>query len=103
MVAPVGSWSSFATRKGDVDIRWNLQGFRDLRTDPAVMAKIDEMAQRVAEAASASSGADGFEAQPVYETGGRVRARTAVITTTYEAMRAEAKDHVLLKSLDAAK
>lgn len=80
-----------------MDIRWNMQGFRDLRTDPAVMAKLNEEAERIA--ATASESAQGFEVQPAYVTGGRVRGRAAVITTTYAAMKAEAEDHVLLRAL----
>ena len=79
-------------------IKWNMQGFRDLRTDPAVMDDLAKRSERIAAAAG-----EGFVAEPVEKTGGRVRGRAAVVSTTYQAAAAEARDHVLLKALDAGK
>lgn len=78
-------------------IVWNMAGFRELRTDPKVMADLNHRAEAVAAAAG-----DGFEAEPVYVTGGRVRGRAAVISTTRKAAAAEATNHVLLQAIDAA-
>ncbi len=80
-----------------VTIKWNMAGFRELRTDPKVMADLNRRAEAVAAAAG-----DGFEAEPAYRTGGRVRGRAAVVSITNQAAAAEARNHVLLKALDAA-
>ena len=81
-----------------VTIKWNMAGFRDLRTDPAV---IDDLKRR-AEAIAAAAG-EGFEAQPAEKTGGRVRGRAAVISTTRAAAKAEAERHVLLAALESGR
>lgn len=79
-------------------IKWSLQGFRDLRTEPAVLADLDRRAEAVAAAAGR-----GFEAKTPEVTGGRVRGRAAVVSTTRAAAKAEAERHVLLLALDAAR
>ena len=57
---------------------------------PAVMDEVDAIASRLAEQAG-----DGYEAKPAAETGGRVRGRAVVLTTTGEAMVDEARNHTL--------
>ena len=57
---------------------------------PAVMAELDAIASGLAERAG-----DGYEAKPAAETGGRVRGRAVVLTTTGEAMVDEARNHTL--------
>lgn len=74
-------------------IDWNLDAFRALRTDPLVVAKVTEQADRIAAAAGT-----GFVASSTKITGGRGRARAAVIAETQEARAAEAEHHVLLKA-----
>ena len=81
-----------------VTIKWNMAGFRDLRTDPAVLADLNRRAEQIAAAAG-----EGFEAQPAEKTGGRVRGRAAVISTTRAAAKAEAERHVLLSALEAGR
>lgn len=81
-----------------VTIKWNVRGFQELRTDPKVAAELEKRAQAIARAAG-----DGFEAKPAETTRGRVRARAAVVSTTRRAAAAEARDHVLLKALDAGR
>jgi len=81
-----------------VRISWNYAGFRALRTDRAVMKMLDKKAEAIAKAAG-----DGFEAKPAHLTGGRVRGRAAVVATTRKAAAAEARDHVLLNALSAAR
>ena len=78
----------------EVRVRWNMSAFAELRTAPAVMAALDEIADGIAERAG-----DGFEAQPAAVTGGRIRGRAAVVTTTVRAMRRQARDHILERSL----
>lgn len=60
-----------------------------------VLHDLQARAERVAEAAG-----DGFEADTFV---GRNRARAGVITATPAAMEAEARDHVLVRALDAAR
>lgn len=75
-------------------IKWDMQGFRDLRTSDGVMERLDHEAERIAAAAG-----DGFEAKPPEVTGGRVRGRAAVVTATPQARVAEATNHNLLRAL----
>lgn len=75
-------------------IVWNMAGFAAIRTSGEAMGLLNQHAQRIAAAAG-----EGFEAKPAQATGGRIRGRAAVVTTTYEAMRRQAKDHVLERSL----
>ena len=51
----------------------------------------------------AAAAGEGFEAQPAEKTGGRVRGRAAVISTTRAAAKAEAERHVLLSALEAGR
>lgn len=78
-------------------IEWNLKAFRQLRTDPAIVADMEERANRIAAAAG-----DGHEVS-VGVTGGRGRAKATVVTATAEAMRAESEDMRLTSSLDAGR
>lgn len=79
---------------GRVRLKFNQKAFAEIRTAPKVMAMLDEIAEQTADRAG-----DGFEARPAAETGGKVRGRAAVITTTHEAMRDQAKSHTLQRSL----
>ena len=81
-----------------VTIKWNFEGFRQLRTDPAVMADLHRRAEAVAAAAG-----EGFEAKEPEVTGGRVRGRAAVVSMTRAAAKAEAEHHALLGALGAAR
>lgn len=77
-----------------VKIVWNEKGFRAIRTAPKVLTMLNEIA-----ASAAATAGEGFESRPAEATGGKVRGRAAVITTTREAAAAEARDHTLLKAL----
>lgn len=70
------------------------EGFQALRTDPAMMAELNRLAEDIAEKAG-----DGFGAKPAAATGGRVRGRSAVVTATPEAVRRNAKNNALLRAL----
>ena len=76
-------------------IDFNMQGFEDLRRDPAVQADIDARTSRIADAAG-----DGYEPGS-YQ--GRRRYRGSVITASYKAQRDNAKRQTLLRSLDAGR
>lgn len=74
-------------------IKWNIAGFRQLRLEPGVIADLGERGDRIADAAGS-----GYEAS-TYE--GRNRGRASVITADYDAIRDNAKNQTLLRSLDA--
>ena len=76
-------------------IKWNLAGFRELRTDPAVEADILRRAQAVADACG-----DGFEAELMAQS--KTRARAIVKPVTYAARRQNSDENTILRSLDAA-
>ena len=63
-----------------VKIVWKRGAFRELRTQPAVVADIEARAKRIAAACG-----DGFEVRSEV-TGGRGRARSVVLATTPRAM-----------------
>lgn len=77
-------------------IAWNLPGFRALRTSPEVLQNLQKRAERIADKAG-----PGFVAAPAGVTGGRGRGRAAVVAATRNANRKNAKDHTLVKNLDA--
>lgn len=79
-----------------IKIAWNLPGFRALRTSPKVLQNLQKRAERIADKAG-----PGFMAAPVGVTGGRGRGRAAVVAATRNANRKNAKDHTLVKNLDA--
>lgn len=79
---------------GRVKLQFRRDGFAEIRTAPKVMAMLNDIAEQTADRAG-----DGFEARPAEATGGQVRGRAAVITTTAEAMRDQAKNHSLEKAL----
>ena len=77
-----------------VKVSWNMRAFRELRTSPEMRAQVAGAAQTLARAAG-----EGFEATPVEITGGRGRARAAVVTATPRAMASNAKHHTLTRVL----
>lgn len=78
-------------------IEWRLAGFRELRTEPGVVADVTERAERIAAAAG-----PGNEVT-VTEGRGRGRIRASVLTATPEAQQAEAADLSLTKAIDAGR
>ena len=79
---------------GKATIKWKggsaAAAMRIVRSMPEVMDAVDEKTQELA-----SRAGDGYEAKPAQITGGRVRARAAVVTVTPAAMKNEAKNHTL--------
>lgn len=77
-------------------IKMNRRNFeRDIMRGPGTKKKLAEVADRIAAAAP-----EGCEVR----TGeGRTRSRAAVVTTTYEAMRAEAKTRALTMAVNAGR
>lgn len=78
-----------------VKIKWNIDGFRQLRYDPGVAADIDGRAARIAAAAG-----PGYESSPYR---GATRHRASVITTSAKAAASERKHGKLLRSIDAGR
>lgn len=76
-------------------VELNRDGVRQLLTSPEVEADLADRAERIAAAAG-----DGFEASTIT---GRTRVRASVISTTLEAIRAEANDHALTSAIDAGR
>lgn len=82
-------------RSGKVRIKWNLDGFRQIRVAPRVQAHIAQLAAEIATRAG-----DGYETRPVETGEGRTaRARVAVLTGTDEARRDNARNQTLLRAL----
>lgn len=76
-------------------IKWNVKAFRALRLEPGVIADLGERADRIAESAGPGYEASTFE--------GKNRGRASVITGDYEAIRDNAKNQTLLRSLDVGR
>lgn len=74
-------------------IKWNVKAFRELRLEPGVIADLGERAEAVASAAGPGYEASTFE--------GKNRGRASVITADYAAMRDNARNQTLLRSLDS--
>lgn len=79
-------------------IVWKRGAFRELRTLPGVLADLAERGERIASAAG-----DGYESSGARVTGGKGRGRVSVRTATTSARRREARDHALLKALNAGR
>lgn len=82
--------------RSKIRLEFKRDAFRELRTSPAVVADVTARAEAVAAAAG-----DGFEVLPVPSP--RNRARALVGTTSYEAMKKNAEENTLLRSLDAGR
>lgn len=83
---------------GKVRIQWKRGAFRELRTLPAAMSELAQRGEQIARAAG-----DGYESSGARVTGGRGRGRVTVKTATTSARRREARDHSLLKALNAGR
>lgn len=79
----------------DVKLRWNMAGFRELRTSARVRADILRRARNVAAVAG-----DGYRADP---SDTRNRARAAVVTDSDAAKADNARNQTLLRALDAGR
>jgi len=77
-------------------IRYNRNAFRDLRLLPEVAADVHARARRVAAAAG-----EGYVAVPTADPYSRSRA--AVVTTSAQAVRDNARTNALLRALDAGR
>ena len=78
-----------------VKIVLNRKGIGALLKSPEVQADLNARADRIARAAG--------EGHTVESTVGPQRARAAVITTTFDAMRAEAENRNLTRAIDAGR
>lgn len=77
------------------DVRMNRAAIAALLKDPRVLRELRRRAQRIADAAGA-----GFA---VRESAPRRRARVAVVATTMQAKRGEAKDGRLSRAIGAGR
>lgn len=73
----------------------NHDAIRDILRSDAVLRELTERAGRIQQAAGDGHG--------IHSEIGRNRARVSVFTETIEAMAGEAKDHRLLRALDAGR
>lgn len=76
-------------------IAWNLDGFKAIRRDPAIVADMERRAESIADAAG-----------PGHETKtnpGKTRTRVRIATDTYEAKIAERDDLTLTSAIDAGR
>lgn len=81
---------------GKMRIDWHPAGFEQLLRHPSVQADLERRAQAIADQAG-----DGYEVRtPTRRTR---RARVAVITTTNEAKRDNARNLTLVKALGAGR
>lgn len=84
--------------RSKVRLAWRHGAFRDLRTLPSAMSELAQRGEQIARAAG-----DGYEASGAKVSGGRGRGRVTVKTATTSARRREARDHTLLKALNAGR
>jgi hypothetical protein len=82
---------------GSVRIEINSAGIRELLKSPEVQNELGARADRIA---AAAGGEPDYEVEVIV---GATRARASVRTTSFEAIRAEAKDRTLLSALDAGR
>ena len=77
-------------------LRINYSGVRELLKSPGLVADLTRRGRAIADRAG-----DGHTV--FVENRGRKRARVAVVTTSVDAMKREARERNLLRSLDAAR
>lgn len=75
-----------------VRFKWNLKGFAEVRSRPAVTGMLRDAAK-----ARAARAGDGYEVRGPEVSRGRGRGRAAVITGNAEARKAEATRHNLAR------
>ena len=80
-----------------VRVKLNRKSVRQILQSEEVRADLERRAQAIADAAG---GGEDFE---VSSQVGKNRARASVITATYEARRAEAKDRTLSTAIEAGR
>lgn len=78
-----------------IKVKLNRKGMAALLKEPGVLADLERRARQIADAAGEGHDAGGQI--------GKNRARASVITTTYDAMRAEATDRNLTRAFDAGR
>lgn len=74
-------------------IKWNIKGFKQLRTSLAVQQRLDKEGEGIASSASGE--------YVVKTEAGKNRARTAVITADAETIRINSKNSDLLRALSS--
>lgn len=84
--------------KTQVKMKWKRKAFPEIRTMPGVMKELTSLASRMASAAG-----PGYTAKPAEATGGRIRGRSAVVTTTSRAIRDNATRHTLSRVVSTVK
>lgn len=84
----------------DFRINWKMSGFRQLRSEPGVVADLESRAKRVAQAASSMDGGNYKVTSQQGESKPQGRWRTSVWTGDPRTMRKNAKHHTLLRALD---
>lgn len=84
-----------------VRVRHKKKGYRQLLTSPEVRADLVARSERIAEAADRNSGG-GTHVTRIRASGVK-RARAAVITGDYKAVRGEAADASLTRAVDAGR
>lgn len=78
-------------------MKWNIKAFAEIRNAPGVLDDLQNRADAIASAAG-----EGYESRPAEAGKGRKgRGRAAVITADFDAVRDNAKNQTLLRSLDA--
>lgn len=77
-------------------LKWNRAAFRELRTnEPGVISDLRSRTNRVA-----SRAGEGYKGNVI---AGRSRARGGVVTATRRAIRDNARNNTLVKSMDAGR
>lgn len=87
----------------DFRIKFNLKGFRDLRSAPGVRTDLEARAKRVQAAAEAMDGGNYGIYSQQGEAKPQGRWRTSVFTADPKTMALNAKHHTLLKALEDGK
>jgi hypothetical protein len=94
---------------GEIDIRWKVAGFYQLRSAPPVKEALERVASQIAADADRLAGTSGgfMVSKPEFRTGSKQgrkkpqgRWRTTVITANATAMRKNAKHNILIRALD---
>jgi hypothetical protein len=89
-------------RLQNIEWKWLVAtGYRKYQRDPKVLGLLVNAAEKIANAAGGESA--GFEVEAESQSGTRQVPRVSVRTATFEARRAEARDRVLTRALDAGR
>lgn len=84
----------------NIRIKWNIKGFKEIRTTPELQALVKKKVNEIAEKANSNLSEPGYEASTYANSN---RARGSVAAVSYKAREDNARNNTLLRALNESK